>query len=320
MTAAESRRPIAAIDIGSNSIHLTLARVLPDRIETLTRMKDPARLAGQLDRNLRLSAISIDRAVATLGRFADIASVHHAEVRATATAALRAARNRDELIDRARDEHGVHIELITGHDEARLTYRGVRFGMPHLQGQSMVCVDVGGGSTELARGVDDHVQFAASVPIGSLLASKRLIGLDPVSRKRVKAARKHLERLFKSSLAAVGPFDVAVATSGTIQRLARVANTLAGRDVRRSIHDQRLSTALIDAAVDRLERSPTHTQRLCIPGMDPERADNLLGGALIFQVLAKGLDIDSWLVSMSALRTGLIMDTHARRVKRFAER
>lgn len=312
-TTAASRRPIAAIDIGSNSIHLTLARVHPDRIEILTRLKDPARLAGALDRNLRFTPEAIDKAVATLGRFAHLAGVQGAEVRATATAAVRAARNRDELIDRARDEHGVNIEIISGHQEARLTYKGARFGLPRLADRSLMCVDVGGGSTEIACGLGDQVHFAASVPIGSLLTAKRLIGADPVSRKRVKAARTHLERQFAPTLAAVSPFEIAVATSGTIQRLIQVSHALEGRETRRSVHNERLLVERIDAVVARIEREPTRLQRLCIPGMDPERADNLLGGALIFQILSRGLQLTEWTVSMSALRTGLIVDTHARR-------
>jgi exopolyphosphatase/guanosine-5'-triphosphate,3'-diphosphate pyrophosphatase len=304
-------KAVGAIDIGSNSIHLTLARVRDGRIEHIARLKDPARLAGELDARSNLSDRGIDRAVATLGRFRDLADVHHAALRATGTAALRAARNAQVLVDRAQAEAGVRVELITGHTEARLTYAGVRHGLPALADASMLCVDVGGGSTEVIVGKGPQVQAAFSAPVGSLVVTRRYIGTDPIPRRRVRNAQKAVELALESGLKLVNTvgFEHAIATSGTIQRVARMARMLRGnRNSNRSVHGMTLEAAEIDHIVDRLTRAATQPQRLCIPGMDPERADTLLAGALIFQALARGLGIQRWLVSMSALRTGLVLD------------
>lgn len=304
---------VAAIDIGSNSIHLTLARVRPDgRIEFIARLKDPARLAGALDADGHLDDAAIGRAVATLGRFRSLADVHGAVVRATATAALRAARNADHFIARAAAEAGVEVVRISGHLEARLTWLGVCHGLPQVAARPALAVDVGGGSTELVCGCGPDVRFSATVPVGSLVATRRWLGALPVTPRHLRAARAALaERLAPSLKVARGTgYERAVATSGSAQRIARIARALeTGNPNARDVHGMTLSTAAVRAVVARLSAAGNPHARLAVPGMDPERADTLLAGALIFEALADGLGIEAWTVSMSALRTGLLIDT-----------
>lgn len=304
---------VAAIDIGSNSIHLTLARVRPDgRIETIARLKDPARLAGALDADEYLSDLAIDRAVATLGRFRALADVHRAVVRATATAALRAARNADVFIARAQAEAGVEVVRITGHVEARLTWLGVCHGLPGLATRPALAVDVGGGSTELVCGCGPTVRFAASVPVGSLVTTRKWLSALPITPRMVRVARAAIaERLAPSlKVARSTGYEQAVATSGSAQRIARIARALeTGNAGARDVHGMRLTVAAVKQVVDRLCAAGNSNARLTVPGMDPERADTLLAGALIFEALATGLGIEAWTVSMSALRTGLLIDT-----------
>lgn len=305
------RRPIAVIDIGSNSIHLTLARVQQGRIETLLRLKDAARLAAHLGPDGRLNAGSVDRAIATLARFRDLADVQGAEMRATATAALRAAGNRDEFIARAKAEAGVQVELISGHTEAALTYRGVRHGLPKLvaSGDRVLTVDVGGGSSDIAVGRHARPDFAASVALGSLNTTTRYLP-DPVSKARLRRAHKALVAGFDHTLTAVERlgFDHAIATSGSIQRLARLVRPTAN-----SLHDSRFSAADLDRVTRQLAKARSQHERRRLPGMDPERADSLLGGALVYKVLTQRLGVETWIISVTALRTGLILDTHDRR-------
>ncbi len=306
-------RAIAAIDIGSNSVHLTLARVSGDDIQIIERRKDPARLAGELGPDGRLNDRAVDRVVATLRDFAQVARAHDAVVRATATAAVRAARNGQDFLARAEREAGVDVELISGAQEASLTFQGVLHGMPELRGRAVLAVDCGGGSTELVCGRGGRAQLTASVPIGSLVIARHLLGPDPVARHRVERARRRLEAQLAHRIRDVRRvgFDIAVATGGTAQRLARLAQALDG-EVRADVHRVFLSRLAIDTVVRRLVRAPTRAERLAIPGMDPERVDTVLAGALVFQVLARGLDVAGWTVSMDALRTGLLVDTHRR--------
>ena len=307
--AVRPNRPIAAIDIGSNSIHLTLARVVEGRIDTLLCLKDPARLAAQLDRDGTLSTEAISRAVATLGRFRDLADVHGAEVRAAATATLRAARNRDDFIRRAAAEAKVEVELITGNTEARLAYLGVRHGLPRLDGQTILTVDVGGGSTDVARGSGPLPDLTASIPVGSLAVAHRHL-TDPVTRPKLRKARQIIETALTQPLKAIrqAGFTEAIATSGSIQRMARLLHP----DTR-SLHGLAISLAEIDQVGRDLIEARTPTERRRLPGMDPDRADSLLGGVMVFQVMSRLLGIERWTVSVTALRTGVILDTWHRR-------
>ena len=256
------------------------------------------------------------RAIGTLRAFAETARAHGAVVRATATAAVRAAHNRDDFLARARVEAGVSVELISGGEEARLTFAGVMHGLPELRDDPVLSVDVGGGSTELVHGRGGRAILTVSVPIGSGVVAKHFLGPDPVGRGRIERARRRVETVLRPRMHELGRMDdfkIAVATGGSIQRIARVAQALDG-EVRANVHRVHLTRFAVDTVVRRLSRAPTRADRLTIPGMDPERADTLLGGALIFQVLMRGLDIPGWTVSMDALRTGLLVDTHRREV------
>lgn len=303
-------RPIAAVDVGSNSIHLTVARIHADqRVEILLRLKDHARLAASLGADGRLPDEALDRAVATLVRFRDLAAVHGAEIRAAATAAVRRARNGHELIRRAAAEAGIEIRVVSGAEEARLTYRGVLHGRPELNGRRILCVDVGGGSSELLVGEGGRPLVVASVPLGSLLVFHRFLAPEPVRRGDLRFARRQLDQAFARAARAVAAtgFEVAVGTSGTIQRLARIAAGLEGRPVDGEVDGAFLTRETLAAVAARLAAAPTRADRLRIPGLDPERADSLLGGALVFEALTRALPIDGWLVSTAALRTGLIV-------------
>ncbi len=308
--------PIAAVDVGSNSIHLTLARVgAGGSIEVLARHKDAARLAAHLDGHGRLAPDAIDRALETLRRFRQLADGHGADLRATATATIRAARNGTDFLRRADEEIGVRVEVLSGADEARLTYRGVLHGAPQLASRRILCVDVGGGSTELLVGENGRPLLVASVPWGSLLATERLLCPEPFRARDVRRARRRLAAVFRRALrgvAAVG-FDDAIATSGTAQRLARIARALDGGPGDGNVDGEELDRDRLARIIGHLLRAPTRAQRLGVPGLDAERADSIVGGALIFEALTTPLPLKRWTISTAALRTGLVLDTWHRR-------
>lgn len=304
-------RPIAAIDIGSNSIQITIARLVDREIDIIHREKDVARLAKALGTDRRFSAQTMDRTLSTLRRFRILAESFGAVVRTTATAAVRLARNGGELIARAADEIGLDIQLITGADEGRLVLAGVIHGLPELRAAAPLCVDVGGGSTELILGQGARATILASIPIGSLVVQRRWLGDDPVGRAAVRRARQHLMSVFAHRAADMkrAGFSHLIATGGSAQRIARVWRGIGG-ELTLDVHRTALSKTDIDTVVARLTRAKTRAERLTIPGLDPDRVDSLLGGALIFQSLGRLLETQDWTVSMSALRSGLLVDTH----------
>lgn len=312
--ATDNRRPIAAIDIGSNSIFLMIAAMQGPLVHILHRHKDRARLAAALDEQGMIRPEAMDRAMGTLRRFRETADRHQAEIRAVATAAVRGAANGAEFIARARAEAGVQVELISGEGEAELVYLGVRHG-GWVRDHRLLCVDVGGGSTEVVLGSADQVMVRASAAVGAVAICAGHLGAPPFSAETVAATRRHIVAAIKpvASRFTQHNWDRAVATSGTIQRLARMVNA-AGKGGRGQGIDGLVITARdIDRIVANLIGCGTLAEVLALPGMDPERADILLGGALIFQELGKAMAISRWTVSKAGLRMGIVADVMRRR-------
>jgi exopolyphosphatase/guanosine-5'-triphosphate,3'-diphosphate pyrophosphatase len=308
---AESARqkPVAVIDIGSSSIQITIASVGSEGIETLERAKNSARLRMALDRHGHLAKVVMKRVTGILSEYRKLADAHQAPIRATATATLRAAVNAQEFVDLVRIETGIEIEIISGFDEARLVYRGARHGLPQFDGQEFLCIDAGGGSTEWALGREASPQILATVPIGTLVVHRRWLGFGHIGPGQERRASRRLHRLLKPLCTSMARrFDGRpVCTGGSAQRIARVARELSG-EPDASIHSYSLTRESINAVIDHIVSARSPAARSEVPGMDPERADQLLGGALIYQAIGQLLQIDEWTVSMSAIRAGMILD------------
>lgn len=317
-------RPIAVIDVGSNSICLMVALVLRDgRLHVIEKVKDTARLRDEIGADGTLSETGMRRALAALHAFRTVLDVFGAEVRAVATATLRAARNADEFVKRARAETGIEIDIISGDDEARLAFLGVIEGMGAPAGE-VICADVGGGSTELVLGRDGRILHTASVPVGALVVTKQWLGADPVPLENVARARREIAAMLAPALQPFrdhaktlppGRGFQGIATSGTIQRVARIAMALS-HQVRQDVDRMSLNHAQFDTVLGAMQAAPTLESRLRIPGMDASRADSLLGGALIHAVVAEALELPAWTVSMSGLRTGVLAEMRDRRQER----
>ena len=302
-------RPIAVIDVGSNSICLMTGLVLRSgRIHVIDKLKDAARMRDELGEDGTLSEAAIERAVALLKVFRTQVDEFDAELRAVATATLRAARNTPEFVERVRQEAGIELEVISGEQEARLAFRGVVEGMGAPPGD-VLCADVGGGSTELVLGRDGEVAYTVSIPVGALVVAKQWLGPDPVSPQAVARARKEIDHLLRPALRNFHdlPHLRGIATSGTIQRIARIAAALDGQ-VRTDVDRMVLGRTEFARVVAALEHAPTQRERLHLPGMDPTRADSLLGGALIHAALADALSLHHWTVSMAGLRMGILAE------------
>jgi exopolyphosphatase/guanosine-5'-triphosphate,3'-diphosphate pyrophosphatase len=299
-------RPLAVIDVGSNSICLLVALPLRDgRLYEVAKRKESAKLRDHIDADSRLSTDGIAKLLAAMREFRSLIDAFDAEVRAVATASLRAAVNAIEVVALVRAETGIALEVISGDTEARLAFRGVTEGLGLLAGE-VICIDVGGGSTELVLGRDGQILHTASVPVGALVASRRWLGSDPVAPAAVAQARTGLLEVFAPVLE---PFRRAgiqgIAASGTAQRLGRMLLARTG-ELRPDV--DRLPIARADLAVllDALAAAPTLAERARLPGMDPSRADSLHGGALIHDVIAGELGLPAWTVSMSGLRVGVL--------------
>lgn len=307
---------LAAVDIGTNSVHMVVARVGPDgRMEILEREKEMVRLGRSGGDMKRLEADAVDRGVAALTRCRSVAEAHGAELAAVATSAVREADNRQEFLDRAYDEAGVSVEVISGFEEARLIHLGVLQSLPFFDDRLLLC-DIGGGSTEVLLGHRGEVLASRSFRLGAIRLTERFLARDELKPKHVERCRQHAEAMlaaFGQEVAAAG-FDTVVGASGTIETVVAMARAARGDDeVARTLNGQRISAAEVTAVVELLASTPDPGARAALPGMDAKRADILLGGAIVLEQLVRTFGVTELVFSDYALREGVLLDQARRR-------
>jgi len=308
---------LAAIDIGTNSVHGIVAQLTEDdggpHFEVLEREKAVVRLGETAGDIRQLSADAIDRTVEALARFAPLADRYGAPITAVATSATREAENRQVLVDRAWAEAGVHIEVISGVEEARLIHLGVLQVVPVFE-QRLVLCDIGGGSTELLVGQRGEVLAARSLKLGAIRLTRRFFEEEPTPAEAVEACRRHVRSTlapFAKEIRRLRP-DVAVGSSGTIANLAEMAAVRATGTRPRSVRNLTLTRAGLDEVVAELVAAPTAAARAKLDGLDAGRADIILAGALILEQVMHELGLEALVVSDFALREGVLLDAWQR--------
>ncbi|HVK04249.1 MAG TPA: Ppx/GppA phosphatase family protein [Armatimonadaceae bacterium] len=310
---------LAALDIGTNSVRMSLVRLDPavGTWSLVSQHKETVRLGqGEFAEN-RLSDEAIARGVLVLSKFAEIARGRGAsEIVAIATAAMREAQNRDEFIERARDWAGVEVQVVSGVEEARLIYLGVISGL-ELGKRRGLFIDIGGGSTELIVGTQQQHYVLESLKLGAIrLGNRFLTGMDgavphalyETMRQYARGVATHAYRKIEHA-----GFDVAVASSGTAMNLAAVAARRAGQDPATFSNYTLKAEELREVAA--MLCGLTLEERRRVPGLNPERADIIVSGAAVLHTLADDLKIDGFLISDRSLREGVLVDALIRRLK-----
>jgi exopolyphosphatase/guanosine-5'-triphosphate,3'-diphosphate pyrophosphatase len=309
---------LAAVDIGTNSVHGVVARITATeggpRIEVLDREKEVVRLGESAGDMRELSGEAIDRAVAALDRFRQVAAVHEAPITAVATSAVREAENRDTFIARAWAEAGVSVEVISGVEEARLIHLGVLQSVPVFERRLLLC-DIGGGSTELLVGQRGETLAARSLKLGAIRLTRRFFDGDRVEPGAVDACRRFVRGTLAPFAKEVRHLDVevAVGSSGTIESVAEMATTAATGTRPRSVRNLRLGRGDVGQVVTALVEAPTNAARAELPGLDPTRADIMLAGAVLLEQVFEALGVEEMLISDHALREGVLLDAWRRR-------
>jgi exopolyphosphatase/guanosine-5'-triphosphate,3'-diphosphate pyrophosphatase len=319
---APANETLAALDIGTNSVHGVVARMTPGdgvpRFEILAREKEVVRLGSSGGDMSELSEDAMDRAVAALDRFRQVAAVHDAPLTAVATSAVREAENRDLFIDRAWLEAGVHVDVISGLEEARLIHLGVLQALPVFDRRLLLC-DIGGGSTELLVGLRGEVLVSRSLKLGAIRLTRRFFDGDRIRSSAVEACRRHIRSTLAPFAREVARFEleVGVGSSGTIAALADMAAARsAGEradDRPRAGGSRTLRRDDLDDVVRVLLKARDPDARAALPGLDAGRADIIVAGALILEQVLHELDVDEIQVSDYALREGVLLDTWRRR-------
>ena len=309
--AAATAPVLAALDIGTNSFHLVVARHTGgDGFEVVAREKEVVRLGHGGTDMKELAPEAVERAVACLQRMRRIATTHGAStIRAVATSATREAANADELLRRARDEAGVEIEVISGLEEARLVYAGVTHGLAGPPRR--LVVDIGGGSTEVLIGERGETLAARSFKLGAVRLTDRFFPGGVVTNKAVRACRDHVRSVlthFERDADEHG-FDVAVASSGTAEAIARMAHAARGAEPLRTWNCFAFGADEVHAITDQLVAVREPAARARLAGLDAQRADIAPAGALILDEIATRFGVDAFTFSEGALRDGVLLDT-----------
>jgi exopolyphosphatase/guanosine-5'-triphosphate,3'-diphosphate pyrophosphatase len=278
---------LAAVDVGSQAVRLKVARRTRDgRLEPIGRRRIALRSGDGVFADGRISDEVAGRMVAALQLCADDCARHGAAVRAVATSSLRDANNRAEVLARVADEAGIDLEIISGREEARLVCLGVLEGKePHV---TSLCVDLGGGSLEVALARGEHPVALHSVPAGALRLTREL-GQAPAERlrERARAAAETLPRLGRS---------VAVGASGTIRALVEFITAGTRRYVRR---DE------VAHAVDKLAAMDLGARGRWF---DAHRAEVIAAGAALLEAALDRLGVESLEASKRGLRDGVLVD------------
>ena len=291
---------LAAIDLGSNSFHCQVARVVGDQIYPLDSLREPVRLGAGLSQDKVLDTASQERALACLERFGErLRGLDRHAVRAVGTNTLRVAKNAQSFLKAARGALGFPIEVIGGREEARLIFLGVQHGLPPTQEKRLV-VDIGGGSTEFIIGAAYKPLKLASLHMGCVSYSLRFFPGGRINRAAMKAAelaaRAELQPL--ATEFAKGQWQQAIGSSGTVRALAELVTGDSGQPLTLS-GLERLRTALI--------RSGT-VDRSIVPGLRPDRVPVLPGGLAILYAVLSELNVDAMTPATGAMREGLLYD------------
>src|SRR6187200_801450 len=210
---------IAAIDVGSNSVHMIICRVRPDlSFEVVDREKDMIRLAAGVLSRRKLPEANLAAALESLGKFKRLAESHGVdEIVVAATSAVREADNGNELITQARRRLGLHVSVISGQEEARLIHMAAAYAVG-IGNARAVTIDIGGGSTEVTLGTAARMEAGRSFKLGVIRLAERFVQNDPLSRGDVQRLERHIVRETGKYLNQVRRrgFRRVIGTSGTI--------------------------------------------------------------------------------------------------------
>ncbi|NUR89022.1 MAG: Ppx/GppA family phosphatase [Nonomuraea sp.] len=299
---------LGVLDIGSNTVHLLVvdahrgARPIPAYSH-----KEELRLTGLLDEDNRLTEEGIDRLGSFVGEALRIAEDKGVEdFVAFATSAVRESANGEQVLAEIDDRCGVDIQVLSGRDEARLTFLAVRRWFGWSSGR-LLAFDIGGGSLEIAAGVDEEPDVAISLPLGAGRLTRDWFTADPPSADEVRKLRKHVRTEIARTVGDIvryGEPDRAVATSKTFKQLARIAGAAASSDglyVSRSL----TRVAMADWATKLTTMSAA--ERAELPGVSEGRAVQLAAGALVADATMDLFEVERLEVCPWALREGVIL-------------
>ena len=299
---------LGVLDVGSNTVHLLVVDAHHGGAPVPAHShKTELKLSEYLTDDGRVGPVAIDLLSDFVKSSLDVAEdVGVTEIMAFATSAIREAANGEEVIAQVAARTGVHLEVLSGDEEARLTFLAVRRWFGWSSGRVLV-LDIGGGSLELAIGADEDPDVAVSVPLGAGRLTRDHIPSDPPTPDEIRALRK-LARVeigqIAGAITRLGQPELVVASSKTFKQLARIAGAAPSSEgfyVRRTLNREDLRTWIPKLA------EMTAEQRTELPGVSAGRARQLVAGALVAEAAMDIFDVEELIVCPWALREGILL-------------
>ena len=301
-----SGHTLGVIDIGSNSGRVLVARVHgAAHLNVRGDARSPLRLVRDVARGGRLTDETIERTLRILRGFLTVAQCAGAErTTAVATAAVREASNGEEFIRRTRQELGIPVEIADGDEEARLGFLGAVHGLPVEHG---IVLDVGGGSLQLTHFRGRRLQRSWSMSLGALRLSDRFLRSDPPSKSETRALKDHVyASLLQAGVQPLRPDEQLLGTGGTIRNLTKVDRRMRGDYPISRLHGYLLDRRRLDEVATLLAGAPV-SSRSAIPGLNSDRSDSIVGGALVVQAVMDRLLAADLMVAGYGLREGIAL-------------
>jgi exopolyphosphatase/guanosine-5'-triphosphate,3'-diphosphate pyrophosphatase len=302
MSRTSTRDLAAAVDLGSNSFHMVVARTREGRIQIIDRLRERVRIGDGLAADGKLAPAAVARAEECLRRFAQrLAGVPASRVRAVATDTFRRTVKPADLRRRAERALGHPIEVVAGHEEARLAYLGVRHDLGDW-GERLLVVDVGGGSTEIVAGTGREPEAGESLSMGTLRWSRDFFTDGEISAKRLRRARLAALHELEPVAGAFRRIDAErwIGSSGTALSLALMLRE-------GGIDYEGLTSDGLDELTDQVLRW-RYLDQVDLPGLEEGRRPTLLGGLAIFTAVLEALRIPRLETSEGSLREGALLD------------
>jgi exopolyphosphatase/guanosine-5'-triphosphate,3'-diphosphate pyrophosphatase len=295
----------AAIDIGSNSCRLKIARVVQHKLKVLHEDREVTRLGSSVFETGLVSPEAMSATLNALKRFQRAVQMHGTDrVRAVATAAMRDARNARAFLAWVRDETGWEVEIISGLEEGRLIHRGVMSNEPGTSGRCLL-IDVGGGSCEISLSENKRIKETMSVPLGAVRLTQEFLHSDPPSQEDIARLKQFIARELRRAERRVRPTRVqtVIATSGTAAALSE-----AGRATTKNRTDglkKITSTQSIRRLAEKLTKM-NNAERMGVPGIGPRRSEIIVAGAHVFAELLEAYSLPGFRYSPMGLRDGIL--------------
>jgi exopolyphosphatase/guanosine-5'-triphosphate,3'-diphosphate pyrophosphatase len=295
---------LGVLDVGSNTVHLQVVDTSPGaRPNPTFNYKEELRLTQYIDENNLVSEEGIRKLRECIQRaIAQSASVKTQELLPFATSALREASNGEEIISSINKDFRIDLQVLTGDEEAKLTFLAARRWFGWSSGRLLV-IDIGGGSLEMAVGIDETPEVATSLPLGAARLTKNFLKGDPYTDKSLRTLRDHIENKLEQvlpSLVKHQDTDRAIATSKTLRTIARLSDDWFDGNGKNITIDaiRKISTKLSEMK---------ESERAKLPGVSENRASQIVAGALVAESVMRNLDIKELEICPWALREGLVL-------------